>query len=224
MALIKCPECGKEISDKAKSCPNCGYPITINQQRNPAPIQVQPMCQDVKPKNSTLGILALVFSILGCTFVIGIILAIIDIRKKDNTKKTCSIVALVISCFWLLAVIASAGTSNSDESVQTETHIEENEQTQGEIHQNTDETESIQEEKNDTENTKESDSKANYDSVGDAFKQGFEDNFNISEENQENIDSIKDSVSDIVNDEEVQDAYENWKKSVNKLFWWRLTK
>lgn len=26
MALIKCPECGKEISDKAKSCPNCGYP------------------------------------------------------------------------------------------------------------------------------------------------------------------------------------------------------
>lgn len=27
MALIKCPECGKEISDKANSCPNCGYPI-----------------------------------------------------------------------------------------------------------------------------------------------------------------------------------------------------
>ena len=28
MALIKCPECGKEISDKATSCPNCGCPIT----------------------------------------------------------------------------------------------------------------------------------------------------------------------------------------------------
>lgn len=27
MALIKCPECGKEISDKAESCPNCGYPV-----------------------------------------------------------------------------------------------------------------------------------------------------------------------------------------------------
>lgn len=25
MALIKCPECGKEISDQADSCPNCGY-------------------------------------------------------------------------------------------------------------------------------------------------------------------------------------------------------
>ncbi len=27
MALINCPECNKEISDKASSCPNCGYPI-----------------------------------------------------------------------------------------------------------------------------------------------------------------------------------------------------
>ena len=28
MALIKCNECGKEISDKAKVCPNCGNPIS----------------------------------------------------------------------------------------------------------------------------------------------------------------------------------------------------
>lgn len=26
--LIKCPECGKEISDKAQSCPNCGCPAS----------------------------------------------------------------------------------------------------------------------------------------------------------------------------------------------------
>ena len=28
MALISCPECNKEISDKAQSCPHCGYPIS----------------------------------------------------------------------------------------------------------------------------------------------------------------------------------------------------
>ena len=27
--LIKCPECGSDISDKAYSCPHCGYPIKI---------------------------------------------------------------------------------------------------------------------------------------------------------------------------------------------------
>ena len=28
MALIHCPECNKEVSDKAQSCPHCGYPIS----------------------------------------------------------------------------------------------------------------------------------------------------------------------------------------------------
>ena len=28
MALIKCPECGKEVSSGAESCPNCGHPIS----------------------------------------------------------------------------------------------------------------------------------------------------------------------------------------------------
>lgn len=28
MALIKCPECSKEISDKASACPNCGCPLS----------------------------------------------------------------------------------------------------------------------------------------------------------------------------------------------------
>lgn len=34
MALIKCPECNKEISDKAKSCINCGYPLEEFQEEN----------------------------------------------------------------------------------------------------------------------------------------------------------------------------------------------
>ena len=28
MALIKCPECGKQVSDKAQTCPNCGFSIS----------------------------------------------------------------------------------------------------------------------------------------------------------------------------------------------------
>lgn len=30
MALISCSECGKEVSEKAASCPNCGAPISSN--------------------------------------------------------------------------------------------------------------------------------------------------------------------------------------------------
>ena len=33
MSLITCPECKKEISDKAKSCPKCGAPAIIDAQK-----------------------------------------------------------------------------------------------------------------------------------------------------------------------------------------------
>lgn len=33
MALIKCPECGREISTLAETCPHCGYPIKNTQKK-----------------------------------------------------------------------------------------------------------------------------------------------------------------------------------------------
>lgn len=32
MALINCPECGKEVSDKVKACPHCGFPFSEEAQ------------------------------------------------------------------------------------------------------------------------------------------------------------------------------------------------
>lgn len=43
MALINCPECGKGISDKAKSCPNCGCPIEL------APTEITLKAKEVFP-------------------------------------------------------------------------------------------------------------------------------------------------------------------------------
>lgn len=37
MALIKCPECGKEISDTAESCIHCGYPLTDDNSKQDEP-------------------------------------------------------------------------------------------------------------------------------------------------------------------------------------------
>lgn len=33
MALIKCPECGKEVSDKAAACIHCGYPLSNKKEK-----------------------------------------------------------------------------------------------------------------------------------------------------------------------------------------------
>jgi len=36
MALIKCPECSNWVSDKATSCPKCGYPLDAAASQPPA--------------------------------------------------------------------------------------------------------------------------------------------------------------------------------------------
>lgn len=48
MALIKCPECGKEISDEATSCPNCGHPMRKMEASAP------PLNQPKKKKHGCL--------------------------------------------------------------------------------------------------------------------------------------------------------------------------
>ena len=50
MALIKCPECGREISDRALSCPNCGYPISQDLLEWAMDFETSPSAQASEPK------------------------------------------------------------------------------------------------------------------------------------------------------------------------------
>jgi len=34
MALMQCPECAREVSDKAIACPGCGFPVAAKAGRN----------------------------------------------------------------------------------------------------------------------------------------------------------------------------------------------
>lgn len=40
MALIKCPECGQEVSDKANVCPRCAFPISTLRTDGPVMIRI----------------------------------------------------------------------------------------------------------------------------------------------------------------------------------------
>ncbi len=42
MALIDCPECGRQVSDRASACPQCGYPIPQRPRTSEPPIQIKP--------------------------------------------------------------------------------------------------------------------------------------------------------------------------------------
>ena len=70
MALIKCNECGKEISDKAKKCPHCGIKC-----KNENDVKVFP--------TSVMFILIVIF--------VAVIFLMMNYNKKDYNNSTSGI-------------------------------------------------------------------------------------------------------------------------------------
>lgn len=100
MALIKCPECGLSISDKAAACPNCGYPL------QPAPEPVEYELTRSNPSESKLGKF-----LRACVWVDGICLIIwtiivafctgeaFDLGDYFTTLVTYALYGCLIWCF-----------------------------------------------------------------------------------------------------------------------------
>ncbi|MBQ8183157.1 MAG: zinc ribbon domain-containing protein [Clostridia bacterium] len=134
MALIKCMDCGKEISDKAKTCPNCGCPVVVETE-NPKEensvvneneykgeennIKVPPVKSDVKkvappvvtPKNEKASVPKIILSIVGIIAALAVVGAI---------------VAFVIIPIGGRIITSMSSSGNSDYS-ETEVYYEETE-------------------------------------------------------------------------------------------------
>ena len=138
MALIICPECGKEISNLAASCPNCGCPVkpvaspqevtqnSANIPQSTPPVQPPPapyphptpMPQSQPParKESALGIIGLILSVFFCIPiipVIGLVLCIIAIRDKKHSS-VCATIGFLAPQY--MKYVEKARSENSIES------------------------------------------------------------------------------------------------------------
>lgn len=135
MAMIICKECGKEVFDKANNCPNCGCPINLyNLYAQPQETQQFVEEKPKKKKESALSTWAAILSLFGCTTIIALILAIVDLCKNDKDKKhNGSVFALVIGFlyFWIFFIYSpSEDTSDNTETTSIEQTVEENEQSE----------------------------------------------------------------------------------------------
>lgn len=131
MALINCPECGKEISDKAASCPNCGMPIKETETKfcqhcgeeidfdcvvcPKCGKQVEELKAEFKKKHSVVGIIGFILSIIGVfggiglsvfLFIASIILCIIGCLEKDK-KHGFAIAGNIVSFLFLFMILIS---------------------------------------------------------------------------------------------------------------------
>lgn len=63
MALVNCPECNKEVSEKARVCPNCGYPLLKNR------VKLSENRKKMFSKKTKIGIIITITAILTCIII-----------------------------------------------------------------------------------------------------------------------------------------------------------
>lgn len=86
MALITCPECSKQISENAVSCPNCGYPIVKEASSTHEPQQVEITSINLSPHNSH-KIRKIIFGIFIFAFIFACTFAYIAFQNAQKATK-----------------------------------------------------------------------------------------------------------------------------------------
>lgn len=87
MALIQCPECGREISDKVAACPHCGYPFTEQGAAVPSLETMGEANINSAAQNSEKGRRRII-GIIGVILVLIFIAAGVMLKKANDDKKS----------------------------------------------------------------------------------------------------------------------------------------
>ena len=100
MALIKCPECNMDVSDKAGSCPKCGCPISTNVSDISQEVseKVQTIEQTAKSLKAKLAIAAAI------TVTIPILLFLGGVFFSQEWMVTFGFIVLGLGIVWLAII------------------------------------------------------------------------------------------------------------------------
>lgn len=71
MALINCPDCGKEVSDQAPTCPNCGRPIKKEVSKSKPEVKVEGQKEGCFLQTLNVGCM-IIFAIIGIIILLAI--------------------------------------------------------------------------------------------------------------------------------------------------------
>lgn len=92
MALITCPECNHQVSDRAASCPHCGYPFAVEESNvmiTPINTESNPECRvEVAPSSPNKKRIILISVICAVILaIIGSVIALIVIKDKQDEAR-----------------------------------------------------------------------------------------------------------------------------------------
>jgi rRNA maturation endonuclease Nob1 len=119
-----CQNCGKEIPDGSKFCPECGASISTPKEevKEESKVEEKPTLKEPKPVNekrkgfSALSIIGFIISFFGIFGFIGAIIGIVELIINKKNKRGLSIAAIVIGL--LMTIMFSTPTTDSKKSEQ----------------------------------------------------------------------------------------------------------
>ena len=94
MALVKCKECGKEVSNKADVCVGCGYPIKIKQHT----FNIEHTKKNLKLQLFISKYTMLLLAIVASTIYFMITNAVLE--EKDYLYFIYALIAIAMGIFW----------------------------------------------------------------------------------------------------------------------------
>ena len=112
--LINCPECKKEVSDSAPSCPHCGYSLISS---NEAAVQVESKSEKKTPTFLIIAVCAIFVAFFTPRFLasipclIVIIASIVSIYKKESARFF-PVMTLLVGLFLVVASTPDFGSGN----------------------------------------------------------------------------------------------------------------
>lgn len=98
MAIIKCPECSTEVSDKAETCPKCAFPVADH--FNPSPKNRVQTVEQTGKRHKLQMLLS------GLTIIIGIIMLVSQVSAAAPSEDTImwGFLICIVGVIWLVIV------------------------------------------------------------------------------------------------------------------------
>ena len=87
MAIINCPECGKEISDKAKTCIHCGWPVNEEKpEAEPIASNSVVIIEDHKKSAQKKLLISTILSLIGTITIDSVLASLLFSFEREPVK------------------------------------------------------------------------------------------------------------------------------------------
>ncbi|MFV8816677.1 hypothetical protein [Haliea sp. E17] len=94
MALINCPECNKEVSDKAPACPGCGAPIVAAKESSGSGVAELTTVQETSKKFKLQSLISV------SLFLLGVFILMLNAGPQDPKMAAAGSWSLLIGVIW----------------------------------------------------------------------------------------------------------------------------